>query len=105
MSIIGTFTKTADGFTGAINTLSLNVPSVEFQAVEKKGGGPDFRIMSGATVLGAAWKKTSKANRDYISVKLDDPSLPRSVSAALFDGEDGYNLVWSRPQRRRSANT
>jgi hypothetical protein len=35
MSTIGTFTKTADGFTGAINTLSLNVKSAQFRPNEK----------------------------------------------------------------------
>ncbi len=38
--------------------------------------GPDYRILAGATEFGAAWKKTSNEGRDYLSVKLDDPSFP-----------------------------
>ena len=48
--------------------------------------------------LGVAWKKTAKNERDYLSVKLDAPSLPREIFAKLFDSEDGYDLVWSRPR-------
>jgi len=99
MSTIGTFAKTADGFAGAINTLTLNVKSVQFRPTEKtEGKGPDYRVMAGAAELGAAWKKTSDDGRDYLSVKLDDPSLDREIFAKLFDGDEGYDLVWYRPQ-------
>ena len=46
--------------------------------------------------FGAAWKKTSRENRDYLSVKLDDPSFPAPIYASLVDAEDGYSLIWSR---------
>jgi uncharacterized protein (DUF736 family) len=36
--------------------------------------------------------------RDYLRVKLDDPSLPEPLSAVLFWSEDGNEarLVWNR---------
>lgn len=39
--------------------------------------------------------------RDYISVKLDDPSLSAPAYANLFDDEggDGYTLIWSRNRK------
>ena len=47
--------------------------------------------------IGAAWKKTSEAGREYISVTLDDPSFPATVYARLIEGEDGtHDLIWSR---------
>lgn len=104
MANIGTFTKTSDGFTGVIHTLTMNLKAVQFRPTDKtEGNGPDYRVMAGAAQLGVAWKKTAKNERDYISVKLDDPSLPRAISASLFDGEDGYDLVWSRPRPKDKA--
>jgi len=51
--------------------------------------------------LGAAWQKRSEQDRDYLSVKLDDPSFPAPIYATLteVDSEDGYQLIWSRPNR------
>ena len=50
MATIGTFTKTENGFTGTVETLSLNVKTVKFVAAEGDSErGPDFRIFAGAT--------------------------------------------------------
>jgi len=47
--------------------------------------------------FGAAWKKTAReTQREYLSVKLDDPSFPAPIYANLFKGETDYTLVWSR---------
>ena len=47
--------------------------------------------------IGAAWKKTSEAGREYLSVTLDDPSLPAPIYARLIEGENGtHDLIWSR---------
>jgi len=46
--------------------------------------------------IGAAWKRTSKENTLYYSVKLDDPSFPTPIFANLIEDEGGYTLVWSR---------
>ena len=98
MATIGTFTKSEDGsLSGSIKTLTLNVKTAQFRAVEKEGDkAPDYRIFAGATEFGAAWKKTSRENRDYLSVKLDDPSFPAPIYASLVDADDGYSLIWSR---------
>jgi uncharacterized protein (DUF736 family) len=98
MATIGTFTKTSDGsYAGSIKTLSLNVKQAQLRANEKSDPrAPDFRIFAGQTEFGAAWKKTSRENRDYLSVKLDDPSFPAPIFASLVDADDGYSLIWSR---------
>lgn len=102
MATIGTFTTTTNGFTGSIKTLSLNVKA-RFERVENPSDkGPHFRIFSGSVELGAAWQKVSKeTERDYLSVKLDDPSFPAPIYATLIevDGEEGLQLIWSRPNR------
>ena len=47
--------------------------------------------------IGAAWKKTSEAGRECLSVTLDDPSFPATVYARLIEGENGtHDLIWSR---------
>ena len=98
MATIGTFTKSADGsYSGSIKTLTLNVKTAQLRAVDKENDkAPDFRIFAGGTEFGAAWKKTSREERDYLSVKLDDPSFPQPIYANLVDAEEGYSLVWSR---------
>ena len=96
MATIGTFTKSGDEFTGAVKTLTLNVKA-KIAPVEKENDkAPDYRIFAG-TEFGAAWKKTSGAGREYLSVKLDDPSFPAPIYASLVEAEGGgYALIWSR---------
>ncbi|RAK53004.1 DUF736 domain-containing protein [Phenylobacterium deserti] len=98
MATIGTFVKTPDGsYAGSIKTLSLNVKAAQLRPNEKGDDkAPDFRIFAGQTEFGAAWKKTSRENRDYLSVKLDDPSFPQPIFASLVEAEEGYSLIWSR---------
>ena len=103
MVTIGTFTKTANGYTGSVKTLNLNVKAVKFVPAEGDNDkGPDYRIFAGATEFGAAWKQTSGKGNDYLSVKLDDPSFPAPIYASLVEveGED-LALIWSR---RRAAD-
>jgi hypothetical protein len=51
--------------------------------------------------IGAAWSKPSEEGRDYLSLKLDDPSFNAPIYANLFDeeGGEGYTLLWSRPRK------
>ena len=54
-------------------------------------------MFNAATEFGAAWKKTSREGRDYLSLKLDDPSFPAPIYASLVAGDDGeHMLIWSR---------
>ena len=103
MATIGTFTSAGNGFTGVIKTLNLNVKAKIARAERTSEKGPDFRILdSRNTEFGAAWQKTSKeTERDYLSVKLDDPSFPAPIYATLIEveGEEGLQLIWSRPNR------
>lgn len=55
MATIGTFTTTANGFTGSIKTLTLNVKAHVERVEIPSDKGPHFRIFSGAVELGAAW--------------------------------------------------
>nr|WP_245452058.1 DUF736 family protein [Mesorhizobium waimense] len=41
--------------------------------------------------------------RDYLGLKLDDPSFNAPIYANLFDDEEGegFSLIWSRPNAPR----
>ncbi|MGT2440995.1 DUF736 domain-containing protein (plasmid) [Bradyrhizobium betae] len=103
MANIGTFTSSSNGFTGTIRTLTLNVKARLVRIENPSDKGPHFRIFAAANVeLGAAWQKHSdQTDRDYLSVKLDDPSFPAPIYATLVEveGEEGLQLIWSRPNR------
>jgi uncharacterized protein (DUF736 family) len=104
MATIGTFTRTENGFTGDIATLTIQARKVTI--VEESRGGehaPTHRIFLAKAEIGAGWAKRSKEERDYISIKLDDPSLSAPLYANLYCEEDGktFSLIWSRPSKRR----
>jgi uncharacterized protein (DUF736 family) len=101
MATIGTFTQSGDDFTGVIKTLALNVKARITPAENENDKAPDYRIFAGTTEFGAGWKKTSGAGREYLSVKLDDPSFSAPIYASLVavEGGDGYSLIWSRRNR------
>ncbi len=43
------------------------------------------------------------ASRDYLSIKLDDPTFPDPIHATLeVEGDDGYKFIWSRPSGLKS---
>jgi len=97
---IGTFSSTGTGFQGSIRTLALNVKARLVRIENPSDKGPHFRIFAAAGVeLRAAWQKVSNKGRDYLSVKLDDPSFPAPIYATLVEvaGEDGLQLIWSGP--------
>ena len=99
MATIGIFTAADNGYTGSVKTPMLNVKA-KFVATEKENDkAPDYRIFAGTTEFGAAWKKTAReTEREYISVKLDDPSFPAPIYASLVkvEGDEGFTLIWSR---------
>ena len=63
---------------------------------------PSHRVLVGRAEIGAAWSKRSTEGRDYLGLKLDDPSFTAPIYANLFADEDGetHSLIWSRPARR-----
>ena len=100
MTVIGTFKKTEDGYTGSIRTMTINVKAA-FVANDKHGNdkAPDFRIVAGDRELGAAWKAKARSNdgQEFLRVEIDDPAFAAPVRAALFANDgDMSALVWNR---------
>ena len=107
MATIGTFKKTGSNeFTGQIVTLSVQAKNVRIVPETSRSGdnSPSHRVYVGRVEIGAAWAKRSNEGRDYLGLKLDDPSFTAPIFANLFDDEEGegYSLIWSRPNGRRS---
>lgn len=96
MAIIGTFTKSDNGYQGTLATLTLKA-KLTLTPVSKAGEkSPDFRIFAGTAEIGAAWKAKSKDDKPYLSVKLDDPSFSAPILARLIDTDKGHALIWNR---------
>ena len=105
MATIGTFKKTGNNeFNGEIVTLSLQTKNVRIvpEATRTGENAPSHRVFVGRVEIGAAWSKRSNEGREYLGLKLDDPSFNAPIFANLFDDEEGegYSLIWSRPSRR-----
>lgn len=102
MAVIGTFIPAKDGgWTGSIHTLTINA-KLRFVPNDNRDGenAPAFRIFVGRSRIGHAWEARSSGDdpKDYLRVRLDDPSLAEPLQAALFRSEDGASaqFVWTR---------
>ncbi len=105
MATIGTFQQSNNNeFTGEIVTLSLQAKKVRIVPDTRASGEntPSHRVFVGRIEIGAAWSKQSNEGRNYLGLKLDDPSFTAPIYANLVEDEDGqnYSLIWSRPNRR-----
>ncbi len=103
MATIGNFKKSGNEYQGEIVTLSVQAKNVRFvpETDRTNDNAPSHRVYVGRAEIGAAWAKRSAEERDYLSVKLDDPSFTQPIYANLFDdeGSETYSLIWSRQRR------
>ena len=104
MANIGSFKKSGNEYQGEIVTLSVQARGVRIvpEANRSNDNGPSHRVFVGRAEIGAAWPKRSSEGRDYLSLKLDDPSFNAPIFANLFDEEngEGFTLIWSRTRKK-----
>ena len=104
MANIGSFKKVGNEYQGEIVTLSVQVKGVRIVPDDNRTNdeAPSHRVYVGRAEIGAAWPKRSNEGRDYLSLKLDDPSFNAPIFANLFEDEDGegYTLIWSRSRKK-----
>ena len=104
MANIGSFKKVGSELQGEIVTLSVQTKGVRIvpEANRVNDNAPSHRVFVGRAEIGAAWSKRSNEGRDYLSVKLDDPSFNAPIYANPFDDPDGetYTLIWSRSRKQ-----
>ena len=103
MANIGSFKKVGSELQGEIVTLSVQTKGVRIvpEANRVTDNAPSHRVFVGRAEIGAAWSKRSNEGRDYLSLKLDDPSFTAPIYAYLFEDEDGEgdSRIWSRGRR------
>jgi uncharacterized protein (DUF736 family) len=102
MASIGTFKKSGQEFQGEIVTLSVQARGVRFvpETNRVSENAPSHRVYVGRAEIGAAWSKRSSEGRDFLSVKLDDPSFTVPIYANLVADGDTFNLIWSRSRKQ-----
>lgn len=97
MANIGTFTREGEAFTGTITTLALKAKTTIKAVTKVSEQAPDFRVYAAGVEIGAAWSATSKANKPYLSVRLDDPSFAGAIYCRLIGIDDEQQvLIWNR---------
>lgn len=107
MPQIGQFTAEKSGFVGRVHTLTLyrDLTIVPAEPSDAENA-PDYRIHHGAEdgpEIGAGWKRTGEKAGSYVSLLIDDPTLPQPIRANLFrngDDESSWSLHWNRPAKR-----
>lgn len=102
MAIIGNLTLTKDGgWTGIIQTVTINA-KLRLLPNDNRDNekAPMYRVFIGQSRVGDAWEARTNTDptKDYLQLKLDDPSWSGPITMALFPSEDGNKaqLVWSR---------
>ena len=87
MANIGSFKKSGSEYQGEIVTLSVQTKGVRIvpEANRSNDNAPSHRVFVGRAEIGAAWSKRSNEGRDYLSLKLDDPSFTAPIFANLFE--------------------
>lgn len=106
--MIGKFHEDGSAYVGCIYSAGLQLPSVTISPVPAKvGNGPDFVVIADEETdefeVGAAWQKTSKENKPYLSVKLDGPMLVAPINCVLLQQQNGsYGLIWTRKDKEHN---
>ena len=82
MAIIGTFTRTAKGFSGSLKTLTLTAKLQFVAETDKaKDSAPDYRVYLGTTEVGAAWKRT--ARDEVIAARVSQTTLSQNQTGTF----------------------
>lgn len=111
VSLIGQFTRDANGFIGHLETLLLHQDIIIIPAEPSDAeNAPDFRVHvfdgmnnEPGAEIGAGWKRTGEKAGDYVALQLDDPSFVQPIRANLFqsaDDKSAWGLHWNRPPKR-----
>ena len=95
--IIGSFTKTENGFTGKLETLGVKANLVLQPNREKEGNQPDYIVLSGQTEVGVAWDRNDDRG-SYVSIIFEEPSLSPGFYTLVKSGaEKSYQMLYRKP--------
>ncbi len=90
---------------GEIKSLQLQM-RIKFIPNPQKlsSAAPDYLIVAqGDIEIGSAWKKTKHKIGDviieFLSITIDDPSMPHALNVAAFKKDNGnFDITWRRRQ-------
>jgi uncharacterized protein (DUF736 family) len=99
MSIIGRFIRDKDGnWIGTIRTLTINA-KLRLVPTENRDNDnvPAFRAFVGRSRVGDAWpaRSTGENPRDYLRLRLDDPTLPERSARPCSNPRTARKHIWS----------
>jgi len=107
---IGQFAVVKGQLLGSIATATIDLPRLGLRATNSTNErAPAFEIMvlnvaKRWVQIGALWElKSNSTGEVFFQGKLDDPSLNEPLQIMLFGNmEEGYRVVWNRPEPRQS---
>ena len=110
---IGTITQNASGtYTGKISTLTVAIVIALRTVQSANPRAPKFEILALSAArqwvqVGALFELFSNNTGEaFLNGKIDDPSMTAPLQISAFQQDDGsYNIVWSRPTRRRDVTS
>ena len=109
MATIGTvqYDEAKDRFFGTLTTLTIKAAIELVPSRKTNDAQPDYRILSGDTEIGAAWKRTSeRSGNDYVSLSFEAPEFGRTrlfANLGRMPGQDDPNvlsIIWNADDSR-----
>jgi uncharacterized protein (DUF736 family) len=98
--LIGTFTRHDKGFTGSLRTLHLHLGVNIVPSTLSGDKSPDWLVLAGKEryALGAGWTQNKDTETAYLTLRLDDPSFPATLTCRLVrpKNSDHWLLFWDR---------
>ena len=110
---IGTIKQNDSGvYMGRISTLAVAMTIALKPVTSQNPKAPRFEIH--ALTPGRTWVQvgaffelhSNNTGEAFLNGRIDDPSLASPLQVSAFRQDDGsYNVVWSRPTRRRDVTS
>lgn len=91
-----------DTYQGEIKTISIRCPiTIEPRRNKTSDKQPDYTVVSDRVEIGAAWKKTSQSDNEYVSLSIAAPEFGRRKlyanlgKAAGQDDDSVFAIIWN----------
>ena len=110
---IGEIRKNANGqLIGSVETLTITRTIGLRPVTSNNPRAPKYEIVAlndqrRWVIVGALFELSSNSTGEsFYQGKIDDPSMTAPLQISAFQQDDGsYNIVWSRPTRRRDVTS
>ncbi len=109
MATIGTvqYDEKSDRYVGKLNTLTIKAAIEIVPSHKTNDMQPDYRIMSGGSEIGAAWKRVSeRSTKEYVSLSFEAPEFGRTrlyANLGRMPGQDDptvLSIIWNTDESR-----